>query len=394
MGDNQPERVLTRSRAHSAKSATNDSPSQRTPPKVSTSKKTRDKYKSGGKAKGGSDINRKQGSLTMSSKEEIQPSSMDGKLTAPPLSNPPTENELKWMELCSSLNQNLAAIRSDLTELKGIKGKVENFSDSWKNEVDQNLAHYGNETENNTFKVNLLTNIIIKQEERINILERRLTAMHHKELKPNLIIKGLIEKEDENKSSRLEIVKDFFKEVMEIEQDIEVLDAFRVGKGKVKPMLVKLKDPSDKAIIFSHVSNLKEKTNARKKLFFVQDDEAEDQQNNRLLYRELLKEEKDKPDESDQLVVRMVRGDKVSVNNTIVGPRVQVPEVANILHMSGDELAAIKTVKLCSITTHCEQGSEFHVFATKVKMHEEVLNAYTKSRSRELTHHMWCVHTG
>ena len=142
-----------------------------------------------------------------------------GQLPTLLLSQPPTENELKWLQLFTSLNDNLQAIRKDLSELKGIKGKIETFSQEWKENTDDKVNTCTNQVESHDFKLKLLTNVVIRQEERIEILERRLTSMHLKDLKPNLIIRGLIEESDEECEDRIQAVKDFFKNEMQIEEE-------------------------------------------------------------------------------------------------------------------------------------------------------------------------------
>ena len=53
-----------------------------------------------------------------------------------------------------------------------------------------------------------------------------------------LRITGLNERENENKMER---VKKFFQENLEIDQEIILEDAFRVGKGRNRPMIIHLK---------------------------------------------------------------------------------------------------------------------------------------------------------
>ena len=134
---------------------------------------------------------------------------------------------------------------------------------------------------------------------------------------------------------------------------------------------------SSKTLIFAHVFNLKEKKNARRKLYFVQDDNTEEQQAKRQLYRDLFQEEKLKPNEEDRLKVKMFKSN-IMVNNEIVKQKVDTPRVADILCMTDDELQDIKATKLQNTGTHLEKGSEFVAYVANVKSVAEVQCAYTK----------------
>ena len=80
------------------------------------------------------------------------------------------------------------------------------------------------------YQLKLLTNMVIKQDEKIRELESRLDAVVSREMKPNVYIEGLVESLDENREKLLDVVKAFFKEKMQIEQDIPLQDAYRRGK--------------------------------------------------------------------------------------------------------------------------------------------------------------------
>ena len=89
-------------------------------------------------------------------------------------------------------------------------------------------------------------------------------STHH-----NLIISGIPEHEDEDLK---EVVEGFFKITMEISSEIAVKAVYRVGKGTARKVCVVLSDLSDKAVVYKHAKNLKEKTNSIGKAFYVNDD--------------------------------------------------------------------------------------------------------------------------
>ena len=134
-------------------------------------------------------------------------------------------------------------------------------------------------TADSDFKMKLLTNIVIRQEEKIKDLEGKIENAKLKEARPNIVVSGLIEVEGKTHKHRLNLVKEFFSQQMEIEQKISLKDAYRRGckEHKNRPIVAVLKSIEDKAVIFENVSNLKGKENARRQLFFVEDDMNEQQ---------------------------------------------------------------------------------------------------------------------
>ena len=148
----------------------------------------------------------------------------------------------------------------------------------------------------------------------------------------------------------------FFKETMEIEDSIPVNDFYRLGQGTSRPLLVKLKHPSDKAVIFTNAIKLKEKTNIKKKMYFVHENLLDEQNEMRQFYKDLVKENNTK-EKTDQLKIKM-QCSQISVNNQIVHPKIQPPGKAKILRMTDQQLDTIKATKLIPGPQHMEKGSE------------------------------------
>ena len=66
------------------------------------------------------------------------------------------------------------------------------------------------------------------------MLEKCVTAAYQREIRPNMIIHGLIEKKEEKREDLKTAITVFFKEVMEIEMEIELNDFFLNGKWEDK----------------------------------------------------------------------------------------------------------------------------------------------------------------
>ena len=125
----------------------------------------------------------------------------------------------------------------------------------------------------------------------------------------------MVESKEETTTKLIETTKKFFKEQMEIEDDIDILDVFRRGRRGIRdrPICVKLQHVSDKAVIFTNASKLKDKTNTRKKLFMVRDDQDDKSQEVRGYFRDLQQENKSMDDDQKK-TIKVTRGE-IFVNN-------------------------------------------------------------------------------
>ena len=319
----------------------------------------------------------------MKPEDENQENGDKGEGGTPPLPpagtepvNPDDITPAKWLEMFNTLNGTLASLSSETQDLKSLKTKVDQFSSEWKESVDNDLSGKDDIIGQQKFKINLMTNMIINQEERLDTMERRMTMAYQREIKPNLVIHGLIEKKDEQRDELEALIKNFFKTTMEIEQSIELNDWFRMGQGKTRSVLIKLKHPNDKAVIFKNAINLQGKENSQKKLHFIHEDLSDEQTETRQCYRDLQKENKAK-DENDQLKIKMAKG-KIVVNNETIRPRVVPTTKAEILRLTDKQLEQIKAIRLVNGPDHVEKGSEFACYAIKTKSEEEVRKAYAK----------------
>ena len=283
-----------------------------------------------------------------------------------------------WFRMFTELNSTLASLQTEITELKTIKGKVSTFSSEWKEAVDVELANIDNKSDKQSFKLKLLMNMMLNQEERIQNLEHRATMSYQREIKPNLIVHGIVEGKDETREELQEKMSKFFKEQMEIESAIELRDCFRMGQGSHRPVMIKLCYPNDKATIFANASKLQGKENIKKRLFFVHEDMTDEQAETRQQYRELNKENKLK-DEEQQLTIKMKKG-RIMVNNEVVKAKITPPTKADILRLDEVELEEVRAIKLVPGPSHMEKGNEFMSYAVKVKTLNQVRKAYTKIR--------------
>ena len=94
----------------------------------------------------------------------------------------------QWLTMFTSLNTTLLDLKSEITELKGLKGMVETFTAEWKEGVDESRMEINNKLDEQDFRIKLLTNIVIRQDEKIQQLEAKITAAYEREIKPIICV--------------------------------------------------------------------------------------------------------------------------------------------------------------------------------------------------------------
>ena len=222
----------------------------------------------------------------------------------------------------------------------------------------------------------MLTAVVIKQSHQIGTLNEKISAMQRNQHRPNVFVSGIIESENENDEQRAEKIKSFFKNQMEIEDEIPISKSFRVGNSTSRALKIVLSNPADKGTIFSNAKNLKGKSNAKRRLFYVNDDSSEEEREFRKYYQSLKKENSEKEDEQ-QLTITLKRG-KLRINNSVVKNKLQPPNIVDILTLSDEEIEHIHQVKTYSAGEHEEAGSDFMCYFQRVSSVEEVQQGLAK----------------
>ena len=119
-------------------------------------------------------------------------------------------------------------------------------------------------------KVEIMSNLLINKEQTIEQLQERVLKLEAQNMKSNLLISGIVEQESENVT---QVVKDFFKNQLKIEEDVAIDVAFRMGKPDKtdRTILVKLQMAKSKGLIYAHTTNLKGTTNSKGQKYNVND---------------------------------------------------------------------------------------------------------------------------
>ena len=101
---------------------------------------------------------------------------------------------------------------------------------------------------------------------------RKISQSELRSMKNNMIVSGIKEEKGEK---CIEVAKSFFKQKLQITQEIKINNAHRIGKQSdsldYRNMVIVLKFSKDKAMIYKHAKNLKDKQNEEGKEYYISD---------------------------------------------------------------------------------------------------------------------------
>ena len=224
-----------------------------------------------------------------------------------------------------------------------------------------------------------VTGLVIRQSQELIECKEEIEVLKNRLDSNVLIIQGLIESENENCT---QLVKEFLKDKVKVTKEIEIQDAFRLGKKSEKyerTMKVFLANPRDKRHIYANTKNLKDVVNDNDRPFYVKD---------RLTARKKAKKDRERHllnankamDTKDQLVMKM-ENQELLVNGQKYQKQVRPPSCKEILCASKDTRLARLNMKAKRGPTVNVDNQEFIGYCATVKSIQDVNLAYGKIRA-------------
>lgn len=228
------------------------------------------------------------------------------------------------------------------------------------------------------FQLKLASNMLIRQEQQIEILNRKVTEIQQREMNANIVITGLDENPRENCIQKF---NNFVQHKLEIQELLPAKQAFRLGNGKNRPMVVELRHPeTDKRKIFQNVSTLKGKTNGKGSPYFIADHLPEELNENRRRANDLISANRKKP-ENMRSQMEIKKG-QLSINGEPYVKSILPPKVKQILKPSEEMWDLAEEVDLVKGKEKKESKLHFVAFAAAVDDEKEIQAAYLKVRTK------------
>ena len=185
----------------------------------------------------------------------------------------PTSNQEMdpMVEILRNINEKLGTIQTDIKDLKDSKTEISNQIAGlpFDQEDDHELLIAQQQESKSYFdKVDLLSELTIKQDNTIQQLQSKIDKLEARLMKSELLVFRLLE---EGEKTCKTIAAEFFTHKLEMNPPPEVQMAYWKGNGKNKPMVIKLVNSAQKGLVFANLSKLKNKKNAKEKGYRVVD---------------------------------------------------------------------------------------------------------------------------
>ena len=214
--------------------------------------------------------------------------------------------------------------------------------------------------------------------------------MKSNELYNNLLISGLDEVENnESETTTAELVTDFFSQVMQISDTIELDSAKRIGRNKPKTVLVKLKDAKSKGIIFKSVGHLKDCRNNNDEKYYINNQLTPADQEKERKYRQMIRYNNNLAGVG-KCDMEMRKGE-LYIDNQLYRQAVVAPSVQET--MTPLDPVHIKRVKLYKGNVQRKGGCSFIGYCAPMISVADVREAYTKvTRLNSSATHICCAY--
>ena len=218
----------------------------------------------------------------------------------------------------------------------------------------------------------------MKNDERITYIEKKKEHEEGRNMANNILIKGL---KEEKQEKCVEIVSAFFKDVVKVPSEVGIKDAFRIGKGENRVMLVKLKSTQDKEKIYKHTSNLKGVKNFVNKPYKILDQLPARDAAECARHQDILWENRQKENSQDHINMSLKKG-TLTVGSTTYRskPLVRAPTAKDVLKAPVADQIRWRKVKCIAGSVIKKDKCWFQGFSVVTGRMETIRDAYLKLR--------------
>lgn len=284
-----------------------------------------------------------------------------------------------WKDRYINLEARFTAMEkelAELTQLKDVREVRTHFQKLYKSE-----NSHTNEIKQLTYKLQLLSNTVIRFEEKLKEANEKITQMQQRSMRRNLIISGLEEAKNETKQELEQKVASFLHDKVGFQEEVPLKTTHRLGYtdgSGYRPVILKLADLDQKYPILAKAPQLKGQKNNKQKFFYLSEQLPEQVQEDRRYAQFWIQDNKQRPgNEQRQLKIHK---NKLSIDNRPYKRKVQPPQSSEILKLNVEDLCQVKQSPTIYGDSQVLEDSEFISYAVKANKPEDVRLAYRKLR--------------
>ena len=235
-------------------------------------------------------------------------------------------------------------------------------------------------------QLHYVMHVVVRTEQEVEIANRRVEKLEERGNKGSLRIIGLTEKDNENTK---EVVLTFFEKIMKMPQIPKVQFAHRLGKGKHRPVLVRLLDRSETQLIFSCVKNLKDVVNPNGKPYIIREQLTEAGNEKKRRQQDIYRQNRSIP-LSHQLTLSRKNGE-VFIGSDQYKKKVPPPKSKEILSATRPEKDRFHQINISKGGTKEKDGSKYFAYALRTSNFERMRDGYRKIKEQHLgANHIMC----
>lgn len=291
------------------------------------------------------------------------------------------KNTAKIVNMIAELQQSVQEIKTSADQQvltsAGNAGSIRKLEDA----VQENMTEIkalDNEMTDYKFQLRLLTNIVIRQDQQIAMLTRKINDAQQREMYPNLVITGILEQPNEKP---IQVYNRFVQEQLEIQELIPLHRAYRIGSGLNRPLIVELRDPvTYKPKIDKNAGKLKSKSNAKGGRYFIADHLPEEYNENRRRISDLISENK-KRQTAEQFKMSAKRG-RLLIDEQPYEKIIHPPTPRELMKPDPDLYKVADEIDMVRGKDNTTHGSKFITYAAAVHDTRDVQAAYLKVRMK------------
>lgn len=291
------------------------------------------------------------------------------------------KNTAKIVNMIAELQQSVKEIKqsTDSQAMVGAShaGQIRRVEDKI-HEQGQEIKDLDEEMTDYKFQLKLLTNIVIRQDQQIAALSRKMNDMQQREMYSNLVISGITEKPGENP---MKVYNQFITEQLEIQELIPVNRAYRIGTGSNRPLIVELRDPVNyKPKIYQNAGKLKGKTNSNGGKYFISDHLPEEYNENRRRINDLITDNKKKKGTEQRNMI--AKKGRLFIEEQLYQKAIHPPTPEELMKPNQQMSKLADEIDMVRAKDITEQKSKFIAYAAAVHDLRDVQAAYIKVRTK------------
>ena len=221
---------------------------------------------------------------------------------------------------------------------------------------------------------------VIKGEEEIEKVKSQTKRVLKIQNKGSFLVHGIETNAEESYKTQ---VTNFLKHKMMITKSIEISSAHTIGKRKNSPIWFKLADPDDIAVIFEHVSNLKDKKNTYDRSYRIQPFEEEEEREQKARNQDLIADNRRLPT-SHQSTMKYLKG-TLHIDGAPYQKEVKPPTVKDILLMDKKKERSIEEAGIHIGDMKSVNESTFYAYLAEVDDMKKVKEAYEVIKNEHIS---------